>query len=84
MHQPKVEVVPFLMGNLLHIAVTVDGVEFNFESHLPTIFKITAECLDPYNQEHENEGYSLIFAMEEGIRAINDRLGADEQEFANE
>jgi hypothetical protein len=78
MPSPKVGVTPYLYGNLLHMAVEVNGVEYNFEADIRTLLKITSECLDPYQVEQENEAYALIEALEDGMRYINDAVGADE------
>jgi hypothetical protein len=51
---------------------------------LEALFKVTAETVDPYDLEQEQEALTLIFALEDGTRQINDALGADEQEFEDE
>jgi hypothetical protein len=78
---PNVAVTPYLYGDMLYISVEVDGVEYEFEEKLETLFKVTAETIDPYDLEQEQEALTLIFALEDGTRQINDALGADEQEF---
>jgi hypothetical protein len=81
---PDVSVTPYLYGDHLYLSVEVDGVEYEFEEKLATLFKVTAETIDPYDLEQEQEALTLIFALEDGTRQINDALGADEQEFEDE
>jgi hypothetical protein len=78
MPQPKIEVVPYLYGSKLYVSVTVDGVEQEFESDIVQLATMTAEFIDPYDIEQENEAYAMIHAFEEAACIFNDAVGADE------
>lgn len=74
----KIEVTPYLYGNKLYVEVEVDGEQQEFQMDLAWVFKTTAELIDPYDRDDENEALSLIFTLEDGIREINNAVGADE------
>lgn len=74
-------VTPYLYGDKLYLNIEVNGMEWEYEEDLGTLFKATAETIDPYDLEQEQEALTLIFALEDGVRQINDAVGADEQEF---
>ena len=75
------EVIPYLYGNKLYLSIEVNGQEWEYEEDLDKLFTATAGCIDPYDLEQEQEALTLLFALEDGVRQINDALGADEQEF---
>lgn len=76
MPSPKVAVIPYIVGETLHVAVEVDGVEvFEGEQPLALLFKHLSECIDPNRADHEAEAYATIFCLEDGVRTINNILG---------
>lgn len=79
-----IEVIPYIYGNKLYTSVTINGQEFEYEIDLVWLLKATAGCIDPYDREQEQEALTLIFALEDGIREINNAVGVDEQEFQSE
>lgn len=77
---PKIGVTPYLCGDTLMMSVEIDGKEaWEGEIPLSLLFKHFAEVIDPNDEGHENEAYSLIHCLEEGVRTVNDVLGADEE-----
>lgn len=76
MQKPKVEVIPYLCGRKLHVAVYVCGEEvFEGEQDLAILFKHFSEVVNPMNAEHEAEAYALLDELEAGIDTINNVLG---------
>jgi hypothetical protein len=70
MPNQKVEVIPYLVGDVLHISVTVDGKEEIEEVKLATLFSHFVTVVDLSLETQVLEADQLLCALNRGVEAI--------------